>query len=48
MDTAGESPAKRIKKTHRCRRSSAGQQKRDQMNEKYYLGAFAFAWLAPN
>ena len=26
--------------------SSAGQKKRDQRNEKYYPGAFAFAWLA--
>ena len=48
MDTAGESPAKRVKKTHRGRRSSAGQKKRDQRNEKYYPGAFAFAWLAQN
>ena len=28
--------------------SSAGQKKRDQRNEKYNLGAFAFAWLAQN
>ena len=48
MDTAGESPVKRVKKTHRGRRSSAGQKKRDQRNEKYYLGAFAFEWLAQN
>ena len=46
MDTAGESPVKRFKKTHRGRRSSAGQKKHDQRNEKYYPGAFAFAWLA--
>ena len=48
MDTAGESPVKRVKKTHRGRRSSAGQKKRDQRNEKYYPGAFAFEWLAQN
>ena len=48
MDTAGESPVKRVKKTHRGRRSSAGQKKRDQRNQKYYPGAFAFAWLAQN
>ena len=30
MDTAGESPVKRVKKTHRGWRSSAGQKKRDQ------------------
>ena len=48
MDTAGESPVKRVKKTHRGWRSSAGQKKRDQRNEKYYPGAFAFAWLAQN
>ena len=48
MDTAGESQVKRVKKTHRGRRSSAGQKKRDQRNEKYYPGAFAFAWLAQN
>ena len=48
MDTAGESPLKRVKKAHRGRRSSAGQKKRDQRNEKYYPGAFAFAWLAQN
>ena len=48
MDTAGESPVKRVKKTHRGRRSSAGQKKRDQRNEKCYPGAFAFAWLAQN
>ena len=46
MVTFGESPVKRIKKTHRGRRSSAGQKKSDQRNEKFYLGAFAFAWLA--
>ena len=48
MDTAGESPVKRVKKTHRDRSSSAGQKKRGQRNEKYYPGAFAFAWLAQN
>ena len=48
MDTAGGSPVKRVKKTHRGRRSSAGQKKRDQRNEKYYPGSFAFAWLAQN
>ena len=48
MDTAGESPVKRVKKIHCGRRSSAGQKKRDQRNEKYYPGAFAFAWLAQN
>ena len=48
MDTAGESPVKRVKKAHRGRRSSAGHKKRDQRNEKYYPGAFAFAWLAQN
>ena len=48
MDTAGESPVKRVKKTHRGWRSSAGQKKRDQRNEKYCPGAFAFAWLAHN
>ena len=46
MDAAGESPVKRVKKTHCCWRSSAGQKKRDQRNEKYYPGSFAFAWLA--
>ena len=45
MDTAGESPVKGVKKTH-YGRSSAGQKKRDQRNEKYYPGALAFAWLA--
>ena len=34
MDTAGESPVKRVKKTHRGQRSPAGQKKRDQRNEK--------------
>ena len=48
MDTAGESPVKRVKKAHRGRKSSAGQMKRDQRNEKDYPGAFAFAWLAQN
>ena len=48
MDTAGESPVKRVKKTHRGRRSSAGQKKRDQRNEKYYPDAFALAWLTQN
>ena len=46
MDTAGESPVKQAKKAHRGRRSSAGQKKRDQRNEKYYPGAYAFAWLS--
>ena len=46
MDKAGESPAKQVKKTHRGRRSSAAQKKRDQRNERYYPGSFAFAWLA--
>ena len=48
MDTAGESPVKRIKKTHRGRRSSAGQKKVGHRIEKYYPGAFAFKWLAQN
>ena len=48
MDTAGESPEKRVKKTHRGWRSSAGQKKCDQRNEKYYPGAFAFEWLSQN
>ena len=48
MDTAGESPAKRVKKTHRGWRSSAGQRMGDQRNDKYYFGAFAFEWLAQN
>ena len=48
MGTAGGSPVKQVKKTHRGRRSSAGQKKRDQRNAKYYPGAFAFAWLAQN
>ena len=39
---------KRVKKPHRGRRSSAGQKKRDQRNEKYHPGSFAFAWLAQN
>ena len=34
--------------TLRGPRSSAGQKKRDQRNEKYFPGAFAFAWLAQN
>ena len=48
MDTAGESPVKHVKKTHRSRRSSAGQKKRDQRNEKHYPRAFAFEWLSQN
>ena len=48
MDTAGESPVKQARKAHRGRRISAGQKKRDQRNEKYYPGAYAFAWLAQN
>ena len=48
MDTAGETPAKRVKRTHRGRRSSAAQEKRDQRNERYFPGSFAFAWLAQN
>ena len=44
--TAGEPPAKRVKRTHRGRRSSATQEKRDQRNEWYFPGSFAFAWLA--
>ena len=48
MDTAGESPVKQSNKAHRGPRSSAGQKKRDQRNEKYYPGAYAFAWLAQN
>ena len=48
MDTAGESPAKRVRKTRRGRRSAAAQKKRDQRNEQYYPGSFAFAWLAQN
>ena len=48
MGKAGESPVKRVKKIHRGQGSSAGQKKRDQKNEKYYLGAFAFAWFAQN
>ena len=48
MVTAGESPVKRVKKTHRGWRSAARQKKRDQRKEKYYLGAFAFEWLAQN
>ena len=48
MDTAGESPVKQAEKAHRERRSSAGQKKRDQRNEKYYPGAYALARLAQN
>ena len=48
MDTAGESPAKRVRKTHRGRRSAAAQKKRDQRNKKYFPGSFAFVWLAQN
>ena len=48
MDRAGESPVNQAKKAHRGRRSSAGQKKRDQRNEKYYPGAYAFARLAQN
>ena len=44
MDTAGEW----VRKTHRGRRSAAAQKKRDQRNEQYYPGAFAFVWLAQN
>ena len=36
MDTAGESPVKQSNKAHRGARSSAGQKKGDQRNEKYY------------
>ena len=46
MDTAGEAPAKRVRKTHLGRRSAAAQKKRDQRNEQYYPGSFAFVWLA--
>ena len=48
MDTAVESPAKRVRKTHRDWRSAAAQQRRDQRNEQYYPGSFAFVWLAQN
>ena len=48
MVTVGESPVKRVKKTHRGRRSSSGQKRHDQRNEKYYPGSFAFAWLVLN
>ena len=48
MDTAGASPVKLVKKTHRGRRSSAGQKKRDERKEKYYPVVFVFAWLAQN
>ena len=48
IGTAGESPANRVRKTHRGRWSSAAQKKRDQRNEQYYPGSFAFAWLAQN
>ena len=43
MDTAGESPVKQAKKAHRGWRSSTGQKKRDQWNEKYFPGAYEFA-----
>ena len=46
MDTAGEPPAKRVKRTHRGWRSSAAQEKRDQRNEWCFPGSFA--WLAQN
>ena len=36
MDTTGEPRAKRVKKTHRGRRSSAAQTKREQRNEWYF------------
>ena len=48
MDTAGDAPAKRVRKTHRGRRSAAAQKKRDQRNNQYYPGSFAFVWLAQN
>ena len=37
MDTVGEPPSKRVKRTHRGRTS-----------EWYFLGLFAFVWLAQN
>ena len=46
MDTAGESPAKRVRKTHRGRRNAAAQKKRDQRNEQYYPGSFAFVLVS--
>ena len=46
MVIAGESPVKRVKKTHRGWRSAAAQKKRDQRNEQYYPGSFPFVWLA--
>ena len=45
MDTAGDPPGKLVKRTHRGWRSSAAQEKRDQRNEWYFPGSFAFAWL---
>ena len=36
----------RQKKTHRGRRSSASRTKREQRNDWYFSGLFAFAWLA--
>ena len=48
MDTAGESPAKQVKRTHRGQRSSAAQKNRDQRNKEYFPGSFAFAELAQN
>ena len=48
MDTAGEPQAKRVKRTHRGRRSLAAQEKREQRNEWYFHGSLAFAWLAWN
>ena len=37
MDTAGESPVKRVKKTHRGRRSSTSQTKREQGTSGTFL-----------
>ena len=48
MDTTGEPPAKRFKRTHRGRRSSAAQTKFEQRNEWYFPGSSAFAWSAHN
>ena len=48
MDTTGEPSAKRFKRTHRGRRSSTAQTKREQKNEWYFPGSCAFAWLAQN
>ena len=48
MDTTGEPPAKRFKRTHRGRRSSAAQTNREQRNEWYFPGSFAFGWLVQN